>query len=535
MYQVLVVDDEPRHRRGVADMIKVLRPHYRVFLAKDGEEALQIVEANRIDIILTDIRMPKIDGLQLIASLGNRTEDIKVVILSVYNYFDYAKKALTLGAFDYLVKPIEINDMAEMLRKLEATLEKDRKRHRDEKDLKQRLQSTMAVYEEHLLNRWMYANISEGERSEIAGLISNVGMGFVLLTKFDKHEIEQIYTSDEFDEVKDSFRSWVQQTLQSLGQSVSFYLEGPDPVMVSVIAPHEPSEWLVRRNIECLSNLIDHIQAEFGVSVSIGVGRLCGDLFRQIRVSFEQAMNALDFAFYCGQGKLIIHSEISYDPYKPAFKTFPSETSIATDIIQLNRAQALESLDSLFAQLLCGNYPSPTHAKESILYILMNQVRLVETFLRSEEASNLIAEMEFQIPACTNLPELKRKAGHFVFRMIDNIENRKNNRNHMIIQMCKDYLAQHYMEDLSLEVIAKKYFFSPTYFSTFFKINTSMTFTEYVLRLRIEKAKALLVDAEWKVSEIALNVGFRDAGYFTRVFKREVGMSPEDFRKNTAI
>ncbi|MNC49464.1 HTH-type transcriptional regulator YesS [compost metagenome] len=91
------------------------------------------------------------------------------------------------------------------------------------------------------------------------------------------------------------------------------------------------------------------------------------------------------------------------------------------------------------------------------------------------------------------------------------------------------------MEDLSLEYVARQFFFSPAYFSSFFKQHTSMTFTEYLLRLRMDKAKELLQDGDRKISAVALSVGFRDAGYFTRVFKRETGLSPEEFRKKDLL
>lgn len=535
MYHLLVADDEPRHRRGIADMIRTLRPDYQVFLAKDGEEALQIVDANRIDIILTDIRMPKIDGLQLIERLGNRTEAIKVVILSVYGYFDYARQAIKLGAFDYVLKPVETNDMAQMLAKLEAALEKERKRHRDGETLKHRLNSAIPVYEQHLLNRWVRADISEEELSEIARLFPNGGTGFVLLTKFNKHNIGYVYTPDEFDEVKGSLRNWMAQALQALGASISFYLEGPESVLVSVIAPDEPFERLRKQDIDGLSSLIDQFRIEFGLSGSIGVGDRCVDIVHEVSTSFEQARKALDFTFYCGQEHVISHSKIAYDPYKPALNTFPSEARIRVGVRQLNREEATDALKALMDQLLHGKYPSPTHLKESILYVLVNQVRSVETLLRAEETNNLIVEMEFQIPECASLQELKIKAGQYLCRMIANIENRRNNKNQLIIQMCMEYLQQHYMDDLSLDMVARKFYFSPAYFSSFFKSHTSMTFTDFLLQLRIQKAKAFLLDGERKVSEIALSVGFRDAGYFTRIFKREVGLSPEDYRKNTVM
>ncbi|OMF30802.1 DNA-binding response regulator [Paenibacillus sp. FSL H8-0548] len=535
MYNVLVADDEPLHRRGITDMIKTLRPDYRVFVAKDGEEALRIIDANRIDILLTDIRMPKIDGLELIENLGTRMESIKVVILSVYGNFDYARQAIKLGAFDYLLKPLEQKVMVDMLAKLDAAFEKDYEFRRYEENLKQKLDSTMPVYEQHLLNRWMQSAAGEEELHEIENSFPLGYAGFVVLAKLDIQEVGQAYSPVDFNEVKTSFKVWMHQALQSMGSSILFYLDGSETILVSVIAHNNPLEWLMKRDVERLSAFIEQIRIEFGLTVSIGVGGHVTNLYRNARLSFEQARNAIEYMFYCGNGNLIFHNEIAYNPYKPALKIFPIETDISTALNQSNMEQTILALDTIIDRMLHDDFPSPVHLKESILYVLLDLMKANAAFLRNEDVTNLIAEMEFQIPACKTLLDIKEKARHYIHRIIDGMEKRKNNKNQQIIEKCMAHLNERYMQDLSLEVVAKKFFFSPAYFSSFFKAHTSMTFTEYLLRLRIDKAKELLYDGEKKVSEIALSVGFRDAGYFTRMFKRETGFTPEEFRKNIVL
>jgi two-component system response regulator YesN len=287
-----------------------------------------------------------------------------------------------------------------------------------------------------------------------------------------------------------------------------------------------------KSDTEWLSGLIDSILIEFGLLVSIGVGGKINDLFQDIVHSFKQAKHALDYTFYSANGQLLIFSEIAYDPYKPALKAFQREKKLVSHVTQLNREQATEEMDALINQLLHDKYPSPIHLKESLLYVLLNQIKSAETLLRSEDVNNFIAEIEFQIPECSSLTELKAKSTFYLIRLIELIENRKNNKNQLIIQLCMEYMGEHYMEDLALDQIAQKFFFSPTYFSSFFKIHTLMTFTEYLLKLRLEKAKELLLDGERKISDVAASVGYRDAGYFIRLFKRDCGLSPDDYRKN---
>ncbi|HEY5586907.1 MAG TPA: response regulator, partial [Ruminiclostridium sp.] len=123
MHKLLVVDDEPKHRRCLAEMIKVLRPEYKVLEAKNGKEALELIESESMDIIITDIRMPIMDGLSFMEFINMKARDTKVIILSGFAYFEYAQKALSLGAFDFVLKPVNEAKVSEILDKVEKEIE----------------------------------------------------------------------------------------------------------------------------------------------------------------------------------------------------------------------------------------------------------------------------------------------------------------------------------------------------------------------------------------------------------------------------
>ena len=325
MYHVLVADDEPRHRRGIADMIKMLRPDYRIFTVKDGLEALRIIEDNRIDIILTDIRMPNMDGLALMEKLQTRSETMKIVILSVYGQFDYARQALKYGAFDYLLKPLEFQAISEVLDKLDEALEKERVSLQDGLNLRRKLNSAVPVYEQHLLSRWMRSALSQEEFCEIERLFPGQLSGFVMLAKFHKREIEATYTPEEIEEVKASFKNWMSQIYQTIGPSISFNLEGTDPVIVSIIASAHSLEWLMKRDLERFNDFINQVHTEFGITVSLGVGNWVADLYLEASRTFNQAVKAVEYEFYCGSGKVILFDDIAYNPEKPSLKLIPDQ------------------------------------------------------------------------------------------------------------------------------------------------------------------------------------------------------------------
>lgn len=516
-------------------MIRSIRPDFRISTAKDGEDALQFIADNHIDILFTDIRMPHRDGLELIEALGQRAGAIKIVILSVYGQFEYARRALKLGAFDYLLKPLEQRELEEMLRKLEDTIGEERSRLQEGRLLARKLNSAVPVYEQHLLNRWIRAETGEEERAEVEKLFPLTQGGYMLLVMLEKQGAAQRYSPADWEEVKMSIKAWFQMALDALGTAVAFFLDGPRPILAAVLSPDAAHEWLLQRDLEQLSGFVERIRLELELTITIGIGGWLSALSDGPGRSFEQAMNALSYSFYCGEGQVILHYEIAYNPLKSILSAVPAETKIAAAITQTDNAAAAGAFQEWLDELLQGQYPDPAHLKERVVYMLLNQVKANEPTLRSEDVNNLIGEIEFRVPECLSLRELQEAAVRCLHRLIACMESRMANKNQKIIQMCKEYLDHHYMDDLSLESVARKYFFSPAYFSSFFKMQTTLTFTEYLLQVRLDKAKQLLKEPSRKVSEIARLVGFRDAGYFTRIFRRETGLSPEEFRKSTVM
>lgn len=153
MYKVLVVEDEPRHRRCLAGMINELRPEYEVIEARNGKEALDITVAEPIKFVITDIKMPVMDGLDFIQALNCRNMDIKVIILSGYAYFEYAQAALRLGAFDFVLKPVNQAKVDEMLKKVEDKIEEEIREQQEKEKIKKQLDNALPAYLEWQLNK----------------------------------------------------------------------------------------------------------------------------------------------------------------------------------------------------------------------------------------------------------------------------------------------------------------------------------------------------------------------------------------------
>jgi two-component system response regulator YesN len=536
MYSILVADDEPRHRKGIADMVRKLRADYTIFEAKDGEEALQLIMINEIDMVITDIKMPNLDGLQLIESLGTKIKMIKVVILSVYSIFEYAKKAISIGAFEYMLKPVVEQDMKEMLQKLEESIEKDRKLVEEKNSLEKKLNHTLPIYTEHLLNKWIRGELTTVELKEIEKILSCESADKVMISEIGgKNYMESDYSNEELDEIKLNFKYWMGEALKPLGHSISFFQEGKKNQMVSIFNSSPTSNICFSENIENVTIFMNNMRIEYQLDVTIGISQRCQDIMKEIGVAYEQAQIALNYKFYLGTGGIISYDKIASNLHKPALNWYKEEDRLHEAIVQMNRNQTVDILEELLNDMKEDWLPIPLRLQESMIYLILNQIKRKESLLMEEQSQKLIDSTKSLSSNCEHVDDLKNKGNDICLQMIIMLESRKNNKNSMIIQKSKEYIEEHYMEDISLETISSLVYFSPTYFSSFFKTYTGVSFSDYMLHVRMHKAKELLVTTNEKVYDVAFQAGYKDAGYFTKTFKREFGNSPEEYRRNHGL
>lgn len=568
-HHLLVIDDEPLHRRGVVSLVRDLRPDFRVFSASDGDEGLEMVDRNRIDIVFTDIRMARMDGLEFMRRLGRRTSESKVIIVSAYSHFDYARQALQLGAFDYMLKPIGRDDMERILYKTEAALDEDQKRRDLDAQIQHRLQTTTLAYEQQWLNRWVRGELSSetprvGEselHSDSLLQILSAEAIYVCLAQVAWPTESTVSggasvagsqkrgTRSTAVEERDYLLACVAESLSENVRASSFWLEGSQNVLVTAVAINgtgiaavnasenavadEPSQREQRHQIGAL---VAHAITSAGARCTVGVSSICANPLSAGPEALDKAMHAMDSAFYAGRGGVILHEKAACIVDRPVLTAQLIENKLDDAIVQLQRERVAGYLDELIAGLFQdGAYPSSRSLRDSVLFMLVNRTRALEPILRIEKVNNLIAEMEFHIPECTTLEELRKSAYHFLEELMNSVEQRRGSGKDLVMRACLAYLEEKFANDLTLDEVARRYYFSPTYFSTLFRSCTGHTFTDYLLRLRLEKARMLLVGDHERIATVAQKVGFRDAGYFARVFKREVGVSPEEYRKGGGL
>ncbi len=196
MHKVLIVDDEPIHRREMANLVRNLRSQYYVVEAENGLDALKAMDGEDFDILITDVKMPLMDGLQLIEAIGEKIGRMKVVVLSGYDYFHYAKKALVLGACDYILKPIDEDAVEEMLTRIEAQIEKRILNEKENKKLQEQINVTFPLYIDYIMNKLMRGKLSEDELEKLEELLPVTEKYRVMVLEVCGSEFTSIDISD---------------------------------------------------------------------------------------------------------------------------------------------------------------------------------------------------------------------------------------------------------------------------------------------------------------------------------------------------
>jgi len=533
LYRVLVVDDEPRHRMGLVKMIKGLKPEYTVLEARNGQEALELSSVNDLDIIITDINMPIMDGLQLMENLGPKLKDIKIIILSAFGYFNYAQKALSLGASDYLLKPVDEEKINEMLNRLENQLYSESIEKQEKDSLKKQLDNTLPAYLELQLNKLIRGNLGEQEIKEIENIFPYKGEGAVIITEIMNFmEIGEDYNTEEINEIRLNIKYWIKKAFNSVSHSISFYLHCDKTILVTLLSSDGELSIGQSANSFLFDDFIQNLQISYGFNATIGLSETYRDIFYNIREAFNQAISALEYKFFMNQEKVITFSDSIKNFSKIIPITYKEQEAISEAISKLDREKSLKLIDFILENMTAYGYPPVKLLKETVIHMLMDVVKNMYKLLGEDAYNILVGYIPSVINICNYFVELKETVKTIILSIIDDICIYKDKRGDVIFNKYIDYIQENLSQDISLDSMSQEFHFNSSYFSYLFKLKTGVNFSQYLIEMRLREAKKLLENTKKKVYEISKNVGYKDPKYFIRAFKKEFGLTPDEYRRS---
>lgn len=503
MLRILVVDDEPRQRRILSRIVSSHDESYEVVEAKNGEEALAMHHQQPFDIMFVDIRMPVMDGLELLERVrktdGGRTQ---AAIISGYGEFAYAQKAIGLQVTEYLLKPIEEAIVLQVLERMLVEISKRKVRE-------VWAESAQETYAAALLRRY-FSTPEDQETAEIARrLLPKTTHAAVLCVEWEGTQ---------------------EQALLRLGHrlssvSNSAFVHEPNAVWgIAVIGANGVGEG---------KQLLEHLQEEFAVEsrqaamLWIGAGSLQPQRPEGLRKSYQQAQTALSLRFYYPEQSFFTHDQAA-SRFCRELSTYPKLDDCIFSSLYSDGEYCLEEIEEWVRGLTGERLVDPEVLLLAIGGTLQRQQHsLMERMLIESPADLPALELLYE---CRSLPEACQWLYQYLSHTQDVIQDALQTRHHSILERCIERMELEFDPDLSLSVVADWCHFSPSYFSKLFKEHTGESFTDYLVALRMTKAAAKLKNSHKKVYEIAEEVGYRDVKYFTRIFKKVYGVAPNEYR-----
>ncbi len=534
MYKIIVADDEDDVRKGIIERISWEEYGFTVIgEAENGKEALELYEAEMPDVIITDINMPYINGLELLETLNTRYPKPIVVFLTAYDEFEYAQKAVSLSAAEYILKPITSEELTGLLKRLKNAMDDAASQREDINFLRREFENNLPVLREKFLSLLLNGRLSAGnieQKSRAYGMETLMGKSCMIgiIMADDEHEpnAETAFETEQKELMQFAIYNIANEIMEVHQRGITF-LYGDNVILISL---GENEETLTRETLQTFEEIGQSIKKYLRFTVTIGAGYCCGKT-DGIKDSYHSAITACNYKMLLGGDRVIYILDM--EPANPP-KDLPGENVLQGLIHSIRSAVQTEvdtQIDTLFADALC------CHSTDNgyIPYIFEVVTAILKT--AKDLGVDTAALMDSnpspfrQMMTITNLPGVKQWVKQTCATIVEEAASKRQDINKMMVKKAIQYIREHYAEpDTDIETVCRHIHISQSYFCSIFKKETNDTFRNSLHLFRMQAAKELLRMTDMKLREVAERVGYTDPNYFSFSFKKTTGISPREYR-----
>lgn len=526
--KVIIVDDENLVRNLLKKCVNWEDFNMEIVAeASNADEALHLLESNVVDIVFTDIHMPVLDGMHFISIATKKYPHIKFVVLTGYDNFSYAQRSVKLGVSDFLVKPIDNDDVFKTLTNLKSIIEQEREEQKEYNRLKKQLYDSLPYLREHFLCELISGGI---DKKTIEEKLFFLNIQF----KYKSFQIAALiinHSEQESEELKYIKNLQVMNLVKMHFDDNQHVYRFFDSVNRIILLNND-------ENLDLLAGcerLMDRITKELNCSVCIGLGSLKTEP-QEICTSYKEALDALDFRIAMGNSAVILYDHINYTMQENKIDLDVLYNEFSLYLKSGLKDKAMEIIDRIFDTNIDLKSPSAINQMHDIaIEISLICLRYsMHTELDTENQYKADIQSLSQIFTMVTIPEIKEYLFHMVEKTTKEMGRQQINRINKLILSIKTYLDENFSNhDLTLANVAKTFYLNPSYLSRTFKKETGVSFIKYLTTVRMEKAISLLEGNEdIKVFEIADAVGISDPNYFGTCFKKYTGMSISEYKNN---
>ncbi|WP_339179515.1 response regulator [Oceanobacillus sp. FSL W7-1293] len=507
MYRILIVDDEKDERNVIRFLLKKFDFELEIVEASNGKEAFEELVRSPADILLTDVQMPFVNGIELATKVRERYDDIEIIFFSGHDDFNFVKKALTLRADNYILKPVkpeEFNQtMTEVMRNIRKRKEEQEKREVNQLFIKQ-----------HILYRLLNQTPIDILKNEYPFL------NFDFLNDYNRMILvhsDTAFLDSLFEEENEYFYEVIKRaTFDSKYDVINL-----NPFQIVLLFKDNLRIPITYK--EAATQIQQKIQETYGINCVLSVSNHMKNPVQMAQTYNELEGYLKDRFFYSDVFIYPIDTPLTDS------KEYKEDEYLLEEI-----EKALQQADTIELEkkitVIIQKYDKRTKTSQGYLRFLF--ARVLQLFFQtmpeySKDSMNRYIEL---IYSYKHFSDIKQTLLEVQRKVIKGLEEEKNSSKH-VIEIVKQYIVENIEKDLGLDMLAEKVYLTPGYLSDKFKQDTGVGINKYIKQVRMNKAEELLSNTNMKVNTISKTIGYKNDSYFIRIFREHLGVSPKKYRE----
>lgn len=535
MYSILVIDDEKWIRKGIIAKLNYREFKFKsIFEAENGQDALNIVKTQHPQIIISDVRMPKMDGIQLLREVGAFYKDIKFIFISGYAEFDYVQKAVSLGAKDYILKPIVDEELKSTLIKVINELDNEMSIKIAAKKDKEIKEANEIFKLEYVLNEVFYDNNMKNLSIPIDELYKNdLNSKFVVAILHLHNKQDEIDENNNNEGYFKTFKNSIFEMLPSINNkcdlNVLIFNNLRNSKEIFIIIIGNDVTLLKVNSVDYISKVYNIISEKVYNNFTIGLSDVAEEISKKL---YDEAKCALELRLIYGNKRVYKYKDFVTN--EKNFFIYPEDKlKILSKCIQVGD---LKNINILLNDLFITRALN----EKSCEYISMLYSECVNLLVKicNEEEIHINNVMQHEMitgeKVCNynNCEDIVKDFCNTIKYIMGQRTNCSFFNNLSVVDKTEKYIKQHYSEELTVNELSQKFLINPTYYSNLFSKEVGLTLSKYITKVRIKNACKLLEGTSIGISDISFNVGYQDLQYFYRVFKKEMKLTPAEYRNS---
>lgn len=530
MLKVIIAEDEKIQREGLVTYIPWNNYEMEIAgCASDGEEALELAARIRPDILVTDVKMPRMDGLELAQKVKEFLPEIKVLMISGYKEFEFVKAAIELNAYAFILKPIDMTGLEQELARLCKKCREEASADEEMASMRKQLEEGRPLFTDRFIKDLLYGYLAEEEavkkRAEFLSFPYTGCSFFVSLIQIDDQDLRE-RKEEALPLFFHHFYQYLQEICRQVGSTLLIQFKENEFVLVNF-----ETRLLEMPVIQLVQEIHKNITDKFGRPVTLGISNRKESII-QLHEGLREAEIASRHKLYLGKGKIIDYRDIeSTESYTPvSLDDLYEKLTVSMEIG--NTRVVDEAAKSIFGMLLKLPVEQEYYIRAFCYRIAGDIYRIL--YNMNEKVENLFGDEYIlwnKISRYDTIPDIFQWLGNIIGAVTGFIYNKRAGKNSSAVEVILDALEKRYPEHITIEELARQVHLAPSYLCNLFKERVGESIIDYLTKVRMKHARRLLSDTSLMIYEVAEKVGFNNTSYFGSVFKGSFGMTPKEYRE----